>query len=446
MSWAGFEAEMHHVDYRHTYLVGEVDDMFDHLAADVDNFGLFYRNTFFRVKYGANIQNLVSVTPTVWMQRHDNPGAYFFNNLSQTDSGEVESFQSTVVETSKDTVRFGGHVDLEARLFPGHVSVAGFGVERTRVIQFSDVTFSNFSNDGVPSGFGAPSGSGLTNVFGYVQHSWIVVPQLEVVAGMRLDKRLAVGGLDNSDDAFQLALSPRLAVVGSPLPEFTTKLMYGRAFRSPNVRETLVDAVFDEEEGEYPFARGSLNVGPERIDTVEAELRWDGAPWLGAGLTGSFSWLDKEIDKLSPPNEYTNLPGGMNIMGLEVAVRSRIEFFDAHISYALTQARYRKIYSNPYSERRQYEFPPHMLKGRVGVRPTNTISMYLIGEWYSPRPRTDWTENSQLADGLAVGADCGGGVRGADSCDHCGSRSGWQTKATGLFFFRDAYTALSEAG
>ena len=44
------------------------------------------------------------------------------------------------------------------------------------------------------------------------------------------------------------------------------------------------------------------------------------------------------------------------IMGLEVAVRSRIEFFDAHISYALTQARYRKIYSNPYSERRQYEF------------------------------------------------------------------------------------------
>ena len=29
--------------------------------------------------------------------------------------------------------------------------------------------------------------------------------------------------------------------------------------------------------------------------------------------------------------------------------------------------------------------------------------MYLIGEWYSPRPRTDWTENSQLADGSAVG-------------------------------------------
>ena len=39
---------------------------------------------------------------------------------------------------------------------------------------------------------------------------------------------------------------------------------------------------FDEEEGEYPFARGSLNVGPERIDTVEAELRWDGARgWSG---------------------------------------------------------------------------------------------------------------------------------------------------------------------
>ena len=46
MSWAGFEAEMHHVDYRHTYLVRENDDMSDHLAADGQLWGCLQEYVF----------------------------------------------------------------------------------------------------------------------------------------------------------------------------------------------------------------------------------------------------------------------------------------------------------------------------------------------------------------------------------------------------------------
>jgi outer membrane receptor protein involved in Fe transport len=164
-----------------------------------------------------------------------------------------------------------------------------------------------------------------------------------------------------------------------------------------------VDAVFDEEDGEYPFARGSLSVGPERIDTIETELRWDGTPELGASIAGSYSRLDREIDKVTPPNEYTNLPGGMNIIGLEATVRSEVKWFKGQVSYAFTHAKYRKTYANPYSERLQYEFPPHMLKGRVGVKPVPDFEFHLSGELYSARPRQAWTQNSGIEDGPAVG-------------------------------------------
>ena len=142
----------------------------------------------------------------------------------------------------------------------------------------------------------------LTNVFGYVQHL-IVAP---AGSGCRdaSDKRLAVGGLDNSDDAFQLALLPRLAV-GSPLQSYNKAYVWTRL--PAQCAGNAADAVSTKRKVNT-LCRGSLNVGPERIDTV-TELRWDGAPWLGAGLTGSFLWLIKRLISF-PPNEYTNLPGG----------------------------------------------------------------------------------------------------------------------------------------
>ena len=69
----------------------------------------------------------------------------------------------------------------------------------------------------------------------------------------------------------------------------------------------------------------------------------------------------------------------------------------------------------------QYEFPPHMAKGRIGLRSDNGIETWFSGELYSKRPRTDWTPDSGLGDGPMFGllhlsarfADVGG-VEGLD--------------------------------
>ena len=405
LKWAGFEAQFHHVDYRHSYLVGEVDDLFDHLAADTDSFGLFYANTFFDLRYRFNFGNRIFLTPVVWMQRHDNPGAYSIVSAEEGESGNIDAFDISVVETEKDTVRFGAHLDMEGRFAPGHVTVAGFGVERVRVLGLYDTSFQNFSSDPVFNGFGAPTGSGLTNVFGFAQHSWNALPQLSLVAGIRLDKRITTQSIQSSGNTFKLALSPRIAIVANPIPILATKLLYGRAFRAPNVRETLVSTTLDPDTGEYPFSNGSLDVGPEKIDTVELEVSVDAAPIFKGAVVGFFSRVDGEIDKVSPPNEYVNLSGGLNIWGVEVSAASQVHWFTFRAAYSFTDARYRGGQSsigNPYSGRQQYEFPPHMVKGSVRMDATDAFQTTVSGELYSKRPRRDWAADSGLPDGPAV--------------------------------------------
>jgi outer membrane receptor protein involved in Fe transport len=397
---AGVQAQIHHIDFRHKYLTVEQDDLFDALAGDIDNFGLNYHATLFDLRYVGRPLPQLQVTPRLWSQRHDNPGLYGFWGASPR-GGPVETLDITVVETEKDTRQWGAALDFEGRPHPDHVTVAGFGFDSLTVLELRDTEFRNFATEGEDTPFRAPTGARLRNAYGYASHTWTIGPGLEVTAGGRLDRRIPSNPTDDpTDDAFRLFASPRAGLLIAPSPTVNLKLLYGRAFRHANVRETLVSNE-PGADGIFPFANGSLDLRPEQIDTVDAEITAEPSEHVTVRAAGSWSALRYEIDKINPPNTYVNIDGQLSILAAEAEVIGTAGPATMRAAYALTLARYGA--AGPYANRPQFEFPPHMLKTNLTVRATERLSSTVTGEVYSPRPRRDWTPNADLRDGAAFG-------------------------------------------
>jgi len=277
------------------------------------------------------------------------------------------------------------------------------GLENITVLEFADYEYEDLAREPPEPTFQAPAGSSLRNLFAYGQHTWTPLPYLEATAGLRLDKRVPTGGQDPSKAAFDLFASPRLGLLVVPGEALTAKVLYGRAFRSPSVRELLVQAELDPETQVYPWANGSLRRRAEYIDTFEAEAIVQLADPVQVRVDGFYSYLGREIDKVSPPNEYRNLKGRLHIVGGEAGVELQVDMVSLELGYALTHARYADVRGNPYRGRRQYEFPPHMVKGATRAALTDHLTATLFGELYSGRPRREWSPDAGVPDGLAFG-------------------------------------------
>lgn len=119
---------------------------------------------------------------------------------------------------------------------------------------------------GVLNGTQAVSGGTLTNVNGNdifmndqardvsflsLQDEWSFARGWELTAGVRYDHYSDFGNTVN----------PRTALVWETLPELTTKLMYGRAFRPPSFSELYAK--------NNPSTLGTPDLKPETIDTYE---------------------------------------------------------------------------------------------------------------------------------------------------------------------------------
>jgi iron complex outermembrane receptor protein len=68
------------------------------------------------------------------------------------------------------------------------------------------------------------------------------------------------GRYDNYSD-FGSTFNPRFALVWKTTPEFTTKFLYGKAFRAPSFQEL--------HQANNPIALGNINLKPEEIQTYE---------------------------------------------------------------------------------------------------------------------------------------------------------------------------------
>jgi iron complex outermembrane receptor protein len=125
----------------------------------------------------------------------------------------------------------------------------------------------------------------------YAQDELKVTSTLMVVAGLRFDRYY---------DRLQ-QVSPRAAVIWSATPQTTVKLLYGRAFRPPNLYEQY-----------YAYPGSGIasvvnpDLDPERIATYEAVVEQE----LWHGIHGTLAFYHYDIDDLIEPFTVPSDDGG----------------------------------------------------------------------------------------------------------------------------------------
>jgi outer membrane receptor protein involved in Fe transport len=158
----------------------------------------------------------------------------------------------------------------------------------------------------------------------YLQDEFQVTPSLAVIAGLRHDDYSTVGSTTN----------PRAAIVFNPAPSSTAKLLYGRAFRAPNIYETRYEA--DD-------AKANFSLEPERIETIEAI--WEQR--LGPALFGTVSLyqsritdlIDQTVDPADGLTQFQNV-GAALARGAELGFTARFAGgLSGYASYAYQKAK-----------------------------------------------------------------------------------------------------------
>ncbi len=158
----------------------------------------------------------------------------------------------------------------------------------------------------------------------YVQDEWQATRDLSVVLGARYDAYAA----------FTPTIAPRAALVYHPVPGTTLKLLYGEAFRAPNLYETYY---YDPISG----VKQSVGLKPERIRTTEAD--WQQR--LGGSLFATVSayhyairdLIDTYLDPTDSLLQFRNI-AAVSANGVSVGLTAALGGVTAYASYALQAA------------------------------------------------------------------------------------------------------------
>ncbi len=168
--------------------------------------------------------------------------------------------------------------------------------------------------------------------------------------------RLNLGVRQDHYSTFGTSTSPRLALVAEPRAGSVTKLLYGSAFRAPNVYELYYD------DGEV-LQKANPDLEPETIETIELVLEQE----LGNHSHGSLSLFRYEnsdlIDQVVDPADgllvFRN-NSAVETLGVEAEFRRQVgTHWTAVASYSYHEARYAdgdSLLTNS---------PQHMAKGKL---------------------------------------------------------------------------------
>ena len=197
-----------------------------------------------------------------------------------------------------------------------------------------------------------------------LQDEWRITKEWIFTAGLRYDRY--------SD--FGKTFNPRFALIWSPPMPFTTKLLYGRAFRAPSITEMYMQ--------NNPVLAGKDDLDPESIETYELAFEYFPLLELTSRLSLFYYDMDDtvEIVTIAPPpppgaptTQYDNT-AGQRAYGLEFEVEwDATNKLKLHSSFAWQHA-----------ERKDDE-------SRVGIAPGREISF--AADWeFMPY----WTINTQV--------------------------------------------------
>ncbi|MDR1865519.1 MAG: TonB-dependent receptor plug domain-containing protein [Bacteroidales bacterium] len=130
--------------------------------------------------------------------------------------------------------------------------------------------------------------TGLWNIGGYFSDKYHVSDNIKLVGAVRADYHSVLEG-------GKIAVSPRFAVIYSPLLNFTTKLMFNTATRYPSARASHLN-VWDQSN---PDRKGRMVTKPERLITVESENIYI-AGNTRLSLVGYYQYMKNFITWFSP--------------------------------------------------------------------------------------------------------------------------------------------------
>ena len=212
---------------------------------------------------------------------------------------------------------WGGELKLTKKVFDRHTLTLGgtfqdnFRQDQTSYIEFPPISIFDDKRD--------------SKIWAlYVQDEFAIFKNLILNAGVRHDQYSTFGGTTN----------PRIALIYHPFEKTFLKLLYGTAFRAPNVFEL------------YSSGGGSKanpDLKPETIQTYE--LIWE--QYLGTHLRGSASVFNYRmrdfINQLMDPTDnllvYINL-SKIKAKGLELELEGRwANGLEGQMSYTFQDAR-----------------------------------------------------------------------------------------------------------
>lgn len=196
-------------------------------------------------------------------------------------------------------------VQLEQTLFDTHEAMIGVdglhqAVDATRYPSFED----------------------RVRIAGFLQDEWTPLPELSVLAGMRVDV----------DNQFGTYPTPRLALRVSPLPgtdrgRLQLRASWGLGFKAPLPRDTAI--YFDNPSAGY-LVRGNPELDPERASTFDVGVDFTPVKQLALRLTAFRSDLDNLIVIAGGTQ---SVPGEPVEYTYDNVRRARIQGMSASLSY-----------------------------------------------------------------------------------------------------------------
>ncbi len=198
----------------------------------------------------------------------------------------------------------------------GHKIVAGMEAQYDFTQQLYDYDFFGVNQNSDRNGLR----SGL-----FVQDNYQLLDTLVLSAGLRLDQHHMIENLQ---------INPRLGLIWNPRPSTTVKLLYGSAFRAPNVYERDYDA--------YSSWTANPDNEEEHIKNYEAAFEWrdvKGFKVNGSLFYNSFTdVLYRNNDFLSPDYHKYQNTGNLKSAGVELGVEKKWDNGrEAKLSYNHTE-------------------------------------------------------------------------------------------------------------
>ncbi len=254
-----------------------------------------------------------------------------------------QAFPQGVLErTRTGTRQVGGSVLGRFPLFAGNRLTTGAELSVQALnffsygVNFDPSTGDPLAKTTVPAGVVFPADDpGLTQRLAlgvFLQDAWVLVPGLELTAGLRGD--LFSGGVGRDDPAAKVgtagtafALDPRLALVWQPTSAWSLKVLYGTAFRVPTFEELTSVVV----QGGYSRGRfvGSSTLQPVHTRTVEvaAEHTFDGFEHHRVHLevNGFFNQFQGRIEAIDLTGNVTPLTNRAETRVFGVEGKGRID-------------------------------------------------------------------------------------------------------------------------